>query len=187
MFLNQKVGIIILFCHLISALLNGLIYRNFKFIKHENIHIQNTTNKSSDILNECMTNSIKSILLIGAYIAIFFLITNIITSYNLFLPLTYSITKLFKTETLEPLLNGFLNGMIEVTQGCLNISGLNLNLKTACIICTALVSFGGFSIHMQAYTFLKSANIKYSFFLLQKITHTIISVIIACVASFIFL
>ena len=187
MFYNQKVGLIILFCHLLSAIINGLIYRKYKYKSEPNIRVQNLANSSPDILNECMLNSIKSILLIGAYIAIFFLITNIIATYKLFLPITYLLSKLIRINNVELILNGILNGIIEVTHGCLDISLLNLNIKTACVICTGLVSFGGLSIHMQAYTFLKSANIKYSFFLLQKTTHTIISILIASVASFLLL
>lgn len=183
MFCNKLFGIIILLSHLISALINGLIYRKYKLNKTTNIHIMNLNQTSSNILNECMINSIKSILLIGGYISIFFLITNIISTYNIFYPFICFLTKIININNLDKIVNAILNGLIEVTQGCLNLSQLNLPIQLSCIICTGLVSFGGFSIHMQAYSFLKSSNIKYSFFLLQKTTHTIISIIIACVAS----
>ena len=183
MFSNKNLGIVILLSHLISALINGLIYRKYKLKNNSKIKIQNINQTSPNILNECMINSIKSILLIGGYISIFFLITNIISTYNLFYPITSLLSKIVKINNLDEILSAIFNGLIEVTQGCLNISNLNLSPQLSCIICTGLVSFGGFSIHMQAYSFLKSSNIKYSFFLLQKTTHTIISIIIACVAS----
>ena len=71
----------------------------------------------------------------------------------------------------------------EITKGCYEVSISNLtdNLKT--IICTGIITFGGFCIHSQAMTFLKECNISYKFFLKQKISQTIIAIIIATILS----
>jgi hypothetical protein len=52
---------------------------------------------------------------------------------------------------------------------------------------TALLSFGGFSIHLQSQMFLSSCKIKYKYFLLTKITHSIIALIISAIFSAILL
>lgn len=187
MFNNKTIGLIILVSHILASLINGLLYRKHKLNNSiNNLKIQTLQNKTptTNILNECMINSIKSILIIGGYISIFFLLTNIISTYNLFNPITFFCGKIFNSPNSSEIINGVLNGLIEVTQGCLKLSSLKLNQTLSIVLCTGLVSFGGFSIHMQAQTFLKSAGIKYSFFLIQKLTHSFISIVISFILSF---
>ena len=186
LFLSQKIGLIMLLSHYISALINGLIYRNFKLNDNQTPIPQKDKNIkiNKNILQESMVNSITSILIIGGYISIFFMLVNLINKYMLFSPIIWIISSLFKGVNKESI-SAFLNGIVEVTKGCFDLSILNLSPNILAIIGAILISFGGLSIHMQAYTFLKDANIRYSFFLLQKITHAIIAGLIACVLSLI--
>ena len=179
MFFNQKAGFIMLISHFISAILNGLIYRKYKNNEKtpEKIYSFNNAN-NKNLLQDCMLNSIQSILIVGGYVSIFFLLINMINDLHIFNPLLTLITKLF-SEQLSNILKAILNGLIEVTHGCLDLSEIGLSIELKTILATALISFGGFSVHMQAYTFLKQSGISYKFFLLQKTTHTIISVIIS--------
>lgn len=190
MFGDKRIGLIVLLAHFIGALINGLIYRNYKYDKK--VEIASTLNynhtPSKNMLEEIMLNSIKSIMIIGGYIAIFFVIITIANRFNLFFPLEFLLNNIFSllhipTSTILP----FLNGIIEITKGCLdlsNISNISFTLKT--VLATIIISFGGFSIHMQALTFIKKFNIKISFYLLQKITHSVISGIIAYLICIIF-
>lgn len=181
MFNSSKIGIIILISHFAGAIINGLLYRNYMY---ENVNIQEipyTKQQTKNMLEDMMLNSIKSILIIGGYVAIFFVIITILNSYNILYPVTYLLSKLFNLMGLPPhLCTSLINGIIEVTKGCLDLSQLtNLSNTLKCTIATFLISFGGFSIHMQALTFIKQFNIKISFYLTQKFTHAIISTIIA--------
>ena len=189
MFHNQKIGFIILGAHFISALLNGLLYRNYKYDKKgcitTSLNYEHTATKN--MLEEIMLNSIKSIMIIGGYIALFFVLICIANEYYLFTPFQYVLTFLFQflhipTDTILP----FLNGLIEITKGCLDLSNVPSSFLLQTTLATIIISFGGFSIHMQALTFIKKFNIKISFYLLQKTTHAILSGIIAIILCLIF-
>ena len=189
MFNNRLIGIIILISHFLGALINGLIYRKYKYKKiyiSSKIDFSLTHNKN--MLEEIMLTSIKSILIVGGYVAIFFVIINILNSYNLLLPIKYILSFLLNSLKLpSTIATPIINGIIEVTKGCLDLSRTNnISNLIKTIVATFLISFGGFSIHLQALTFIKRFNIKINFYLLQKITHSIIASILALLFGFIF-
>ena len=99
--------------------------------------------------------------------------------FNKFLSL---ITPLSHTES-----NALTNGIIEVTRGCFDLSLLHLNPYKLLVFSTGLISFGGISIFLQALTFLKRFDIDTKFYLLTKITQTILSVLIALLIGFVFI
>ena len=182
MFGEKLIGITILISHFIGALINGLFYRNYMF---EKVTISSTINYShkstKNMLEEIMLTSIKSILIVGGYVAIFFVIITILNDFNAFYPIKYILSNIFNlinipTSTITPI----LNGLVEVTRGCLDLSLVqNLSFTYKTVIATFLISFGGFSIYMQAITFIKKFNIKMSFYLFQKFTHALISSVVA--------
>ncbi len=188
MFLNQTAGLIILAAHFIGALLNGLLYRNIGYDKTENKKVRTLTIEdmqkiNKNILEESMINTIKSIMIIGGYIAIFFMLITLLNNYHLFLPIEFLLSQIF--PLLPPnFITSLINGMVEVTRGCLDLSKSITDIKTLIIFGTALISFGGLSVFFQAYTFLKKIEISAKLYLLQKFTHCIISTAIASVLCF---
>lgn len=182
LFFSKVAGIIIFLSHIISSLLNGLIYRNYKVSPNQNIVIKPQV--SPLFLNECMYNTIISVLTVGGFIAISFTMIEILLDLKLLYPL----------ETLINLILSPLNicvgkeiseGLIEVTRGLVDLSNLNLTPSQFIPIVSGLVSFGGLSVHLQSFTFLQECNIKYKFFFLTKLTHLILSVLISLIFCFI--
>lgn len=166
---SQKLGIIILVSHFISAILNGFLYRNKE--KSNNIDFINRKT-STNFISDSMTNGITSIMIVGGFIALFYMILSLLNSLNAFNFLTRIIGKFGVSESIS---SSIISGFIEVTTGALNLSHCGLSIEIAGTILSFLVSFGGLSIHAQAYCFLKNFNMPYIKFLLQKITHAIIS------------
>lgn len=168
-FNSSKLGFIVLISHLISALLNGLIYRN-----KDNIKISQAipTSISNNPLSDSMYNSIISIMMVGGFIAIFYMALSLILQLNILSPL---ITLLSKLGINEQVSISTLSGVVEVTTGLSILSKSNISFKLATILSSFLISFGGLSIHAQAYCYLKNFKLKYSHFLIQKVTHAIIS------------
>ena len=182
LFLNKTAGIIIFISHILSSVLNGILFRKYKFSKTEKI---SPLPANSDIvLNECMYNTIISVLMVGGFIAISFTAIEIMLNLNLLLPLETVIDFVLKPFNIE-VGKQIATGLIEVTRGCVDISILNLKPTLYIPIITGLVSFGGLSIHLQSYTFLQNCKIKYSYFLLTKVTHSILSVLISLIFCFI--
>ncbi len=175
MFDSSKLGYLILLCHILGAFINGILYRNTFLEKQPEILI--TSIKRKNVLEDTMYGAIKSVLIVGGYIVVFFMIINMINRYNLLYPLNSFLALI--THSNISTTRAITNGIIEVTRGCLDLSVLGLSRKKALVFCTGLISFGGISIIMQALTFLKRFNISTWFFIKSKITQTIISVLIA--------
>lgn len=165
---NIYFGYIIFISHILGALLNGLIYRNLKF---SNTTLEkpkdNSQQKQSQDISNVIYDSVISILSIGAIIAIFFVvITSLSPIFNIF------------PQNISPL----LEGMVEITKGCLDISSLP-NTTWKILACTFVISFGGISTILQSVTMLNKLNMPIKLFVLQKITHAILSTAICCFLS----
>lgn len=173
-----KLGLIIYISHILSSLLCGVIYNLIYKTKNQTeIKIVfATNNQNKNIFSSCLSETITSLFLVGGYITIFYLISEVIDLLKI-LNLT--------TQTLSPILSkfgippqeikGFLFGIIEVTRGAKELSIMqNPNISAIC----ALISFSGISIIMQSLSFLKTAKIKAHNFLISKCVLMIISILV---------
>ncbi len=177
LFCSKIAGIIIFLAHIMSSLLNGLLYRKVKLFTHNPINIQPSFN-TENMLSDSMYNSIISVLCVGGFIAISFMLVDMFSNLNIFYPLESLINILLhplKISAGKPI----SYGIVEVTKGCIELSSLHLPIFIMIPIATGLISFGGISVHLQSLSFLQSCKIKYRFFLLTKITHCIISIIVS--------
>lgn len=178
MFYSTKLGIILLISHYISAIANGLLYRNYKYSK-KNCKTFNI-NVEENILENAMLSSIKSILIIGGYIALFFMIICLLQNYNILSPINYLLCKIFPKLD-SNIFNSICSGVIEITKGSLDISKLGLSFKENAYILSGIIGFGGLSVHMQSYTFIKKTGIPFKIYLLQKLTQSCFAVLITII------
>jgi sporulation integral membrane protein YlbJ len=175
MLFSQTVGLIMLISHILSAVLNGIFYRNYKpFNQSETSFSLNIKPQFS--LSSSMTDSILSILLIGGFVSIFFVVIELINQIGLFIPLSSFLSGIFNCDS--QIFMGLFNGIIEMTHGCLDITSLNLPLGITAVVCTGLITFGGIATMLQAFAFLQKIGISFRFFLTQKITQTIFACMI---------
>lgn len=171
MFGSIKIGVIIMISHILGALINGLFY---KCKDTQNVGCLSQPNIPNP-LGESMSSSISSILSVGGFIAIFYMLLQLLIALNIFSPIA-SLLELVKVPS--NLTTAILSGIIEVTTGCLMLSSIPLSNAVLATIATFLISFGGLSIHAQAFTFLKSFQMPYKLFFLQKLTQAIFSTLI---------
>ena len=182
MFFSKTTGFIILFSHIVGAIINGLLYRNIKIRKNHNEIIIVSNKKPENILSAVMYDSIVSILMVGGFISVFFVFIDILNNTKIIDILSFLLEKtLFFLHLPPDFFNATLNGLIEITHGALDLSMLDLNIKFLTVILTGMISFGGLSIHLQSLIFLKNTNIKMGSYFLQKTTHSIISMIVCFV------
>ncbi|MBQ3047449.1 MAG: hypothetical protein IJD48_00340, partial [Clostridia bacterium] len=191
MIFNTKIGLIILICHLSSSLINGLIYKWFldkKYPVKKTINtykngnttaIQHLNKKQS--FNEIMLNAAISTLMVGGSIAFCFALVELV--FVVLNPILNTIN----LSNFVLVMKGIIGGIFEVTNGCLQISSLTLNPILLTTVLCGLISFGGLSIHLQSIVFLSKAKISYKYFLLTKITQTIISVVLSMIFALILL
>ena len=74
-------------------------------------------------------------------------------------------------STLQSIINGFL----EMTQGLKYISLEPIPLKLKAVLTVMILSFGGFSVHMQIMSILSDTDIKYLPFFCSRIIASLIS------------
>lgn len=168
---DKKIGILILIIHIISNFLIAIIFRPKKrvyanqkssLIKGINeMHKKRISNNSSFslILSNSIFKTFKTLLLLLGIITFFLIINSLIRQIIPINDLSYSI----------------ISGLLEMTGGIRNISGLTLPINIKASIITFFLSFGGFSIHMQVMSILSNTSIKYLPYLVSRILHGIIS------------
>lgn len=170
---SKKLAIIILISHYLSNIIIGIIFRNYypsnnysKFSIKKSIdamHLRRISNKNfGSILSKALINNINTLLLILGVLTTFSIITAIID------------TSLHLNIINKTLLAGFL----EITQGLKYVSLLKINIKYKALLITGFLSFGGLSVHTQVISILSDTKIKYKPFLLARIIHAIVSIII---------
>lgn len=186
---SYKAGLILFVSQLLSNILNGIVFRNYQskdFIKKP---IAFPLEQAADnVLSESVYNSVISVLIVGGFISIFYMLTDIFNDMYIL----YPVKKLF--EAVFSLIGvnknyseGITRGIIEVTNGCINICQNQNNLITNTVLCGFLISWGGLSIHMQNLTFLITAGVKIRFYLLAKTVQAFIMLLLTLVLCLIFL
>lgn len=180
MFKSIKYGIILYFSHIISSIILGVTFNFFsskKISKQVNQKFVIKYEKQSNIINTCVTQTINSLFIVGAYITLFYLLSDILESLNIFN---------FLTKILSPALSKFgfnishikgsIYGVLEVTRGAKELSVISD--KSAIAITSGILSFSGLSIIMQSMAFLKDAKIKAHNFVFAKCVHMFVSMAI---------
>lgn len=186
MFGNTKIGFIILLCHILGAFLNGIVFRFYKKNDRKaQIYVKNER-KIDNILSETIYDSVISVLIVGGYIALFYLFVDILKNYYVltfleqFLSILFSIFKIPQGVSI-----GLISGIVEITRGCYNLALLNDKFWSI-IFATGIISWGGLSTHLQSLTFLKQCNIKTGLYFLQKTMQALLSMLICFLVLLIF-
>ena len=157
LFGSIKIGFILFFSHLLSALLNGLIYRKLKAPESTSFEIK-AQNKEPIQFGEIVSSSVSASLNVGAIICLFFIIIDALLPLFSLLP-----------ASLVPL----AEGLVELTRGCIDASSLPTFVGAT--ICSFVISFGGFSTIMQSNAMLKKLKMPVWLFSVQKLSQGIIS------------
>lgn len=165
---DKKTGFTILFYHIISAIICGIIVRNYgNFKTDHNVYKLNKNNDNS--LYDCIYSSVISVLTVGGFICLFYILSDIVTDFKILSPATY-LASLFLEKDVA---NGLIKGILECTNGCHILSSIKTREAVACIC--SLISFGGISVLMQSIVFLKKADVNLKVFLTSKIIQAAIS------------
>ena len=183
MLFSRSLGLIMLFSHILSAILNGILYRNYK-VSNQIPNSYKLETKPKFSLASSMTDSILSILLIGGFVSVFFVVIELLDQIQIFEFLAGVFESLLGID--QSFLVGIFNGIVEMTHGCLDISTLNIPLDVIAVICTGIITFGGLATMLQAFAFLQKIGISFRFFILQKITQTIFACVICTLLVILF-
>ena len=169
MFNNYRLGLILFISHLLSAILIGII---FSFYKRKDTPKETAILKSQkfdNFLYESAYSSVISLLVVGAIITIFYILSNLLFSLNILNPIIYLLSFVVGDVNLS---KGLIFGLFECTQG-LKILSSATALKLP--LCAFVCGFSGVSIIMQSLAYLKKAKIKTAPFLLSKLLSAVLN------------
>ncbi len=176
---SKKAGFVILFCHYLATLINGLVFRGKKSTLAENTLSPPKINYDS-ILSNSMLSSITSVLLVGGYIAIFNFVLDFAFDIKLIYVLSNALTSLGIDVRLS---SSFFASLIEITKGSLMFGISGFSLKTTIPLVCFCISFGGISVTVQSLTFLSKCKISPGYYLLTKTTQGILAFIFGLICS----
>ncbi len=183
MFNNKLYGFIILISHILATVLSAVTLKNYKKGNLSNKSFTNFNNVDN-VLYESMYNSVISVLLVGGFIAISYVLTDICSDLNLLMPLEHLIKLIFSPLNIEyGQAKGFCYGLIECTRGSQFLAN-STNYTLSVSLTASIISFGGLSVFLQSITHLKKANVKIKIFCLGKFLSSVYAFII-CYLTFI--
>ncbi len=138
---NALAALVVLIAQIASSLLTGLVYRPKK-----KLHIDGVTHgfAPSDI-GTTITNTALSVISVGGLIALFYMMTDMVCDL------------MSETVRNSPLF-AFAIGLLEMTNGVIAMCSV-APLRTATVLCSTLLAFGGLCVFCQCYAFLGSKHI----------------------------
>lgn len=168
-------GGIIAASHYMGALVNGILYTAIFGKDDCTIYVSSAIDNLSvqEILTDAIVSTLKSLGIILSYIVIFTLVTDLIHMCGLM--------SIIESQLVRALIKGF----VEMTVGCgatAEVTGVADVQK--CIMCTAIISWGGLSILGQTMSMLAGTGISALYIIISKITHSIISAALALIMCF---
>ncbi len=132
----------------------------------------------SALLPDAVYDSINSILMVGAYIVLSFLIIDVLKNLNIIPNLANIVGSVFHINDTASI-ESVLCGLIEMTRGVLDLSKTGLNLGVKTVIASALIGGGGLSVMLQSLSFLSKLNISAKDMFKQKCSQAILSALVA--------
>jgi len=176
---NKNYAIVLLTCHYLSAIINGIIFK--KYSDYRPIPPLFEKNKAKNLLYDCAFSTFTSCLIVGVYIAFFFVLSQILYDLKITYPLVKAFEFLFN-DTKKA--TAFVAGLLECTKGCLMLAETQGVLKLP-LIC-ACITFGGASVIVQSLAFLKQAKANGKVFLLSKVIQTVVSFTLCLILCLVF-
>ena len=184
LFSSQKLGFILLISHIISCLLVGLIFRNWK---KDNLKIDYKLFKTEEeklirisdfgeILGDTIKNAISTILTIGGFVVFFSVVLSILETSGILDIISLSLEKLRVPENFSKAL---LSGLIELTNGVKLSSEIFSYKNNISILLTSfLLGFGGCSVLLQVFSIITKEGISIKPYFYGKFLQGILSVLI---------
>jgi len=197
---NPNLGIILASSHYLGAVTVGLLFKTYG----KNIYkAKKTYNKNyiksafnelilarkkdgrpfSVIMSDAIKSSFNSMIIVGGFIILYSVIIELLNSTNLLNIITNLILNIIPFDLNPNLINGFLSGLIEMTNGCYILSSIDeISIVSKVCSISFLIAWSGLSIHSQSISLINNTDINTKIYLLSKTLHGVLS----CIYSYLF-
>lgn len=190
-FHDAQLGLLIAICHYLGNAFVGILMRFYggdttsksKAIK-ERISLHKAFKKMhksrlqdprpfGEIIGDSVLNSIKTLVMVGGFIILFSVLTNLFTLIGLTNLLSSFFNILFQLLYLPiELTVPFLSGLFEITSGAELISKIQIDsLLPQIIVVSFLLGFNGFSVQAQVSSILAKSDINFSPYFFARLLH----------------
>lgn len=169
---SSVAGGVIAVSHYLGALLNGVLYTKLFGKEDSNVYAGTISDKNSmqEIFTDSILSAFKSLGIVLAYIVLFMLATDLLQMCG--------IMNFIQSDESRALIKGFM----EMTVGCGAVAEISSeNCIHKCVMCTAIISWGGLSILGQTMSMLSGTGINTGFLIASKLTHGIFSAVLALI------
>ena len=182
MFRNTTIGILLFITHILACFTVGFIFRFWKRNKVSNVYSNSSFKQSKkyasfsnlgEVLSESITSSISTILLIGGFVVIFSSVISILQSSGILNFLEFLISPVFNFFNIDTsFINGFLTGVIEITNGINVISSIPCKKLSLNIIFSAfLLGLGGICVFLQVWSITSKTDLSIKPYIYGKLLH----------------
>lgn len=186
MFGSTTIGLLLFITHILAGISVGIIFR---FWKRDS---SNTSSSSShyanknyyvsfsnlgEVLENSITSSISTILLIGGFVVIFSSVISILKSSGIISILSTCFSPLFKILNIDTsFISPLLCGILEITNGINAISSIACKKLSINIILTSfLLGFGGISVLLQVLSITSKTDLSIKPYIYGKILQGILA------------
>lgn len=168
-FKSALVGVIIFVLHILSSLLTGVLFGGFKKEKYGEVGARDESD-NRDLISSSVVNSISSILMVGAFIMLFYVLFDVVCVTQVVNLCCEVLAKLGLNEMIG---FGFVSGLFEFTRGVFELGQIGEKL----CVCLAgfLVSFSGLCVMLQNYAFLSKAKVSFGYIFGVKLVHGVLT------------
>ncbi|MGP4040411.1 sporulation integral membrane protein YlbJ [Gracilibacillus sp. D59] len=196
-FHDHQLGILLAITHYTSNFFVGICMRFYK--KHERnrisshhfsiskaltqLHHARMRDKRTlgKILGDSVTHSIQTLLVVGGFIILFSVLTEILREVHIAQFLSGGIAVILSwfqipREMALPLLSGFF----EITIGANEVSNTNGSTLIKAILVSVILAFNGFSVQAQVASILAETDIQFTPYFFARLLHGLIAGIIVC-------
>jgi sporulation integral membrane protein YlbJ len=170
---DSNIGYILLISNILSCIAMGLFLPSHIYEQKNGLKGTHTYSDSNigNVLKSSIENSIKTCVSIGGFVTLFSVVNNILLNNYLFNSIVYKLS--LSLNVSKDILQGFLLGIIEMTNGCNLVSSSNSSMVLKIALVSFLFTFSGLSIIAQVYSFTYKFNISMKKYALRKILQSI--------------
>jgi len=163
---SVALGVMIFVSVVVGALFNGLLYRRITMYSVQTMNADKLVPREFDFAR-ALQSSIQAILSVGGLIVVFFI-------------MAHQVGAVFG---LPSVLDVGFAGVLEMTTGVFRASdhmphGISVG---GLLVPVAILAFGGLCVGMQGFIFLQRIGMRFRFYLLMKVTHTVLSLLVGSV------
>lgn len=186
-FLDYKIGLLLLFTHILACLSVGFLFRFWKknsFEDKKNYKFNFAQNNISfcnlgEVLSKSIISSINSIVMIGGFIVLFSVIITMLTNSKILQIISLLFQPIFSIFNISNFTSiSLITGIIEVTNGLFALSHVsNISIYLKLYLTSFLLGFGGFSVLLQVLSITSKAKISIKPYFIGKLLQAIFAVV----------